>query len=303
MRSYLATALRPVAVVLLILLGLVYLGVKVVSAQTAPAPENRFQEGSKNLALTITPETVDGGQIVANDDGQVVWQYVGPENTEELKAQCNSLSWSELEVRARQIEAETQEEDGRIVRASATVDLPDGATNDMHYCFRTPVLIGEEVQHYYHLHTLTLAATPSYGYFIFEESTHLEGTNIPASVSLRPNPEMIAEVQPVGWEYASVNDAEECDEGNTELDFSALGIVVSTAKPRLLLTADMAGQVLCFRLIGQDADGQQVHFYDTYTVPAANLSDDEGGSARAWLIIVGIVAALALASLIIVRSK
>ena len=306
LKSYILAIWRPAVITLFILLGVFYL-LFVVTTQIALAtdeetPPTGFEETADKLIFRLSLKDIEGE--LATDNGKVIWQYAGPENTGDLQKHCNSLNWQDhLTARARSIEAELEPTQGSASQAKVEFTLPKTATKGMRYCLRIVTIDSNQIEsHQYHLYTLSLAQTAEHGNFIFRTSMPLEGTDIPSSLVVGINSEQITEIQSMKWSYVVVQTTNDCPPADQQTEFMPLVVAADETDPKLSLSTQMSEQVLCFKLVGLDGEAQPVEYYDTYTVPLA-LEETSNNNARTWLIAGAIIFVLGVVILFIARSK
>ena len=229
-----------------------------------------------------------------DDDGKVVWQYVGPSTADDI-SNCNELGWIALAEKAKSIEAVVSADAPGL--ASVSLDV-SSATDQSRYCFRPQVNIDGEPTYYYLLSQpleASSAAGPAAGDagLVVSAAAPPADSDVPTSVTVAPAAG--TEISPGSWQYAEVADARDCNSSNDEIAFNepAAG---NNAKE---LDAGQAGKVFCFRALL--ADGE--HVYEAYEVPGetgGETSEEDGGVS--WVFIVSVAALIAAAAFIVAKS-
>lgn len=284
-----------------------------VSAQ-AQDEENQGNENSSSNVLFSFEETAEmlilnvdasaegaNASLMLNEDGQVVWQYVGPSSTGELSG-CNELGWQSLMDKANDAQATPLSGEGDAPKkASLSLKLRTDATSETGYCFTVPIVIGDVPTDFYKAYTLENAPAPADDTLIFRPAAPASASEVPASVSVSVSEG--TSIKPDSWKYARVENDADCDEGNETLSFESLDS--STGDVVLELSAEDAGSVFCFQVTLAGTDSQEGEtLYQVYPVPgvADPIDEDEAGGVS-WIFIAAIVIVIGIVIYIVIRSS
>ena len=246
-----------------------------------------FFEGEDTLTVEIDLSELDS-QFKENEDGDFVISYIGPENIPQTKQDCHDLGWLSIQDRAKQIvlkDVENQQ------TAGFSLSLRSNLTRDYGFCF---LLVTKQTSYYtsYVLQKVDLAEKKEAGEFKFLTSAEIEGTNIPATVTIKT-----VEGQSVdsdSWQYALVETEATCSSQNIDEDvtFKDFDQEAQATTASLSLDEDFADSVLCVRAIEEDSEDSYI--YDALLIAGILETEDENNID--WIII---VIALALIGIIL----
>ena len=269
-----------------------------VSSTHSHSSPHTFEESGGQLKLTVDASIL-GGTLVLNDEGQAIWQYVGPSATDELDA-CNELGWSELEDKARDIQAEVETADGDPTKASVTLALRPDAGINTRYCFNIPIQTESGVVPYVLIHILEEVSIEVDSTLIFRPSapSPLDASGVPASISVTVPAG--TDIESDSWQYATVGHPDDC-RVEEEIDF----LPSSADNQTLGLQPKDAGTVFCFRVALAGSEGG--FLYKAYQVPTAADGEQAGDNetdtgGMSWIFIVLAVGVAGVIIVVIVRS-
>ena len=229
-----------------------------VSAHEDPAddshvhgPEFNFERTDDELVLRADVSQAEGASFV-EEDGAVVWQYVGPSTADDIN-NCNELGWLSLAEKAKSIEA-TVDGDGGMAETNLDVS---SAADQSRYCFRVQIDTDAGLSTY-HLQSprLETSADPQQADDVgltFAETAPPADSDVPSSVTVTVAGN--ATVDGDSWQHVAVSEADDCNSSNDSLEFPD-GAAENNA---LALGAEDAGTVVCFRV--QLADGSDYIYW------------------------------------------
>lgn len=290
---------KTILVVLSLILSISFL------AKTTHAQQDEFIEfKDADFKLTVSVDTslVEGLNVeFAKESNKIIWEYVGPENVEEVIHECTSFGWDSIKSRSTKIEAKLIGE----TQAEVSLDFSVGHTNDYAYCFK----IGwqdqdtQEIGYTYKPHGLKSVNPPvekDEG-FKFTFKSPLPDTDIPSSIIITTLNSQ--KVKADSWQYALVETENSCHPDSSNVSFTSINSSndeASSSMATLALDKTFAGKIICFRASDMSEESQLI--YDSYNVASTSIVDDDSAS-RSARIIIAIVIVFVIGGLIFLRRS
>ncbi|MYB40532.1 hypothetical protein F4X86_04700 [Candidatus Saccharibacteria bacterium] len=258
-------------------------------------PDWSWSQGNR-LVLTGGISSMNDTSFAEDDNGKIIWQYVGPSTAGDI-TDCNELSWLTLAEKAKTIEATVSADSPDV--ASASLDVSSDA-DQSRYCFRPQLELGGEQFHYYVLSPplQASAAQPAEAAtgLVVSETAPPADSNVPTSITVAPADG--TEIDADSWQYAEVSDTNDCNSSNDEIGFND----PAPGNNAIDLDAGQAGRIFCFRVQLAGDDGEYV--YKAYQVPGegSNETTDEEDGGVSWVFVVAAIAVVGIIVFIIARA-